>query len=226
MYTTFIFDLDGTLLNTLPDLAAAVNHALTRHALPALPLDSVRRLLGNGVRRLVSGAIDEAGAAAGIEKPGEEVCEEIFQTFRAFYLDHSADRTAPYAGIPAVVEELRRRGLRVAIVSNKLQPAVTDLNLRYFGNLIPVAIGEAPGVRRKPAPDSVLRALELLGSSKDEAVYIGDSEVDYATALAAGLPYLIVTWGFRTKEELAATGAQCFIDRPEQILGFAANALP
>ena len=162
MYTTFIFDLDGTLLNTLPDLAAAVNHALTRHALPALPLDSVRRLLGNGVRRLVGGAIDEAVAAAGIEKPGEEVCEEIFQTFRAFYLDHSADRTAPYAGIPAVVEELRRRGLRVAIVSNKLQPAVTDLNLRYFGNLIPVAIGEAPGVRRKPAPDSVLRALELL----------------------------------------------------------------
>ena len=226
MYTTFIFDLDGTLLNTLPDLAAAVNHALTRYALPALPLDSVRRLLGNGVRRLVGGAIDEAVAAAGIEKSDDEMCEEIFQTFRAFYLDHSADRTAPYAGIPAVVEELRRRGLRVAIVSNKLQPAVTDLNRHYFGNLIPVAIGEAPGVRRKPAPDSVLRALELLGSSKDEAVYIGDSEVDYATALAAGLPYLIVTWGFRTKEELAATGARCFIDRPEQILGFAANALP
>lgn len=223
MYTTFIFDLDGTLLNTLPDLATAVNHALTRHALPALPLDSVRRLLGNGVRRLVGGAIDEAVAAAGIEKPGEEVCEDIFQTFRAFYLDHSADRTAPYTGIPAVVEELRRRGLRVAIVSNKLQPAVTDLNRHYFGNLIPVAIGEAPGVRRKPAPDSVLRALELLGSSKDEAVYIGDSEVDYATALAAGLPYLIVTWGFRTKNELAATGAQRFIDRPEEILNFAAK---
>lgn len=221
MYTTFIFDLDGTLLNTLPDLAAAVNHALTRYALPALPLDSVRRLLGNGVRRLMGGAIDEAVAAAGIKQPGDGVCEEIFQDFRAYYLDHSADSTAPYDGIPAVVEELRRRGLRVAIVSNKLQPAVTDLNLRYFGNLIPVAIGETPGVRRKPAPDSVLRALELLGSSKDEAVYIGDSEVDYATALAAGLPYLIVTWGFRTKEELAATGAQCFIDRPEQILGFA-----
>ena len=207
MYTTFIFDLDGTLLNTLPDLAAAVNHALTRHALPALPLDSVRRLLGNGVRRLVGGAIDEAVAAAGIEKPGEEVCEEIFQTFRAFYLDHSADRTAPYAGIPAVVEELRRRGLRVAIVSNKLQPAVTDLNLRYFGNLIPVAIGEAPGVRRKPAPDMVNDALAALGADKSRAVYVGDSEVDIETARNAGIPCISVTWGFRDREQLVEAKA-------------------
>ena len=217
-YDAVLLDMDGTVLDTLEDLTDAVNAALRQFGLPEVGADRARASLGHGALWLIGHCVPEGSP--------EELTARVLEWYRPYYDAHCRIKTKPYEGVVPLLERLRGAGLRLAVISNKQDGAVKELAAAFFPGLLDCAVGERPGVRRKPAPDSVLRALELLGSSKDEAVYIGDSEVDYATALAAGLPYLIVTWGFRTKEELAATGAQCFIDRPEQILTFAANALP
>ena len=207
--TTIIFDLDGTLLDTLHDLAAAVNHALTSHSLPPRSEAEVRTFLGNGIRSLVERAVPDG-------LTGEQF-EQVFETFRTYYMEHCQDRTQPYEGIMPLIRQLHERGLKMGIVSNKVDAAVQELNDRFFKTYIETAVGESPTVRRKPCPDAVLAALRRLGSSPKEAVYVGDSEVDLATAENAGLPCVSVLWGFRDHYFLLAHGATCCIERPEEL---------
>ena len=213
MYNTFIFDLDGTLLNTLDDLAASVNYALRTHGMPERTLDEVRSFVGNGVRLLMERAIPEGAANPRFE--------ETFATFRAYYMEHSLDTTRPYDGIPEMIHALKQRGCRLAVVSNKFYAATQEL-IRHFFPEITVAIGEheAEGIRKKPAPDTVFEALRQLGVGKEKAVYVGDSDVDLQTAHNSGLPCISVLWGFRDHDFLLAHGATTFISRPEELLKY------
>lgn len=213
MYNTFIFDLDGTLLNTLDDLAASVNYALRTHGMPERTLDEVRSFVGNGVRLLMERAIPEGSANPRFE--------ETFATFRAYYMEHSLDTTRPYEGIPEMIHTLKQRGCRLAVVSNKFYAATQEL-IRHFFPEITVAIGEheAEGIRKKPAPDTVFEALRQLGVGKEKAVYVGDSDVDLQTAHNSGLPCISVLWGFRDHDFLLAHGATTFISHPEELLKY------
>lgn len=208
-----IFDLDGTLLNTLEDLCDSTNAALEQYGYPTRTIDEVRRFVGNGVKLLMLRAL-------GIEKPEDNAeFEDVFAAFRAHYAEHSNDHTLPYDGVMELMQHLQDAGIEMAIVSNKLDPAVKQLNELYFRQYITVAIGEneAAGVKKKPAPDTVYTALRELGIAAEDAVYIGDSEVDLATAKNSGLPCISVTWGFRDRECLTEHGAQIFCDTPEQV---------
>ena len=208
-----IFDLDGTLLNTLEDLTDSTNAALQQYSYPTRTINEVRRFVGNGVKLLMLRAL-------GIEKPEDNAdFEDIFAAFRAHYAEHSNDHTRPYDGVLELMERLRDAGIEMAIVSNKLDAAVKQLNEIYFSEYISVAIGEneAAGVRKKPAPDTVYAALRELGVTAEESIYIGDSEVDLATAKNSGLPCISVLWGFRDKECLLEHGAQTLCDTPEQV---------
>ena len=212
MYNTYIFDLDGTLLDTLTDLAASANYALRTHGMPEHSIDDVRRFVGNGVRKLMERAIPN-----GEDNPDFEAA---FATFREHYMLHSLDTTQPYPGIPEVLAELRAKGCRLAVVSNKMMPATVELCRHFFPDIIEVAIGEheAEGIRKKPAPDTVFAALRELGVEKYSAVYVGDSDVDIATARNAGLPCISVLWGFRDREFLLDHGATTFISKPKELL--------
>jgi len=211
MRNTVIFDLDGTLLNTLGDLAASVNFALSQHNLPQRTELEVRSFLGNGIRYLMRHATPE-----GVE--GEKF-EAVFQTFRTHYVQHCLDTTQPYAGIMPLLASLKLRGVKMAIVSNKLHPAVQELNERFFKDYIQSAVGESPTVRRKPNADAVLAALGELGSSAKDALYVGDSEVDLATAKNAHIACCLVLWGFRDEPFLRLLdGAEAYIARPEELL--------
>lgn len=211
MYNTFIFDLDGTLLNTLDDLATSVNYALRTHGMPERTLDEVRRFVGNGVRLLMERAVPD-----GVANPH---FDEAYTTFRQYYMEHSLDTTRPYEGIPEVIHILKERGYHLAVVSNKFYAATQEL-IRHFFPEIEVAIGEheAEGIRKKPAPDTVFEALRQLGVGKDGAVYIGDSDVDLQTASNSGLPCISVLWGFRDYDFLLAHGATIFASRPDDLL--------
>ena len=195
-YDTVIFDLDGTLLNTLEDLMDSVNAGLGQYGYPERTISEVRSDVGNGVRNLISRSIPGG--------TGNPDYEAVFQAFRAHYAGNFSNKTQPYPGIPELVRDLARAGTKMAVVSNKYDEAVKALTAKFFSQEIPVAIGEQPGVPRKPAPDGVRQALNLLGVREGRAVYIGDSEVDIATAEQSGLDGILVTWGFRPKEELAA----------------------
>ena len=212
MPQVFIFDLDGTLLDTLGDLAASVNHALRTHGMPEHSLDDVRRFVGNGIRLLMERAVP--GGAA------NPLFDAAFDTFRSHYMAHSLDTTRPYDGIPEMLAELRRRGCRTAVVSNKYYAATQELCRHFFADTIEVAIGEheAAGIRKKPAPDTVNEALRQLGVGREHAVYVGDSDVDIATAAASGMPCVSVLWGFRDRQFLIGHGATTFISRPDQLL--------
>ena len=188
-YQTVIFDLDGTLLDTLQDLADSTNYALSVHRMPARTLEEVRTFVGNGVGRLIHLAVPEG-------TPAEEEAA-CLADFRAHYLLNMENKTAPYPGVPALLEHLQAAGIRTAVVSNKFDGAVKGLCQNYFGDRLPVAIGESQGVARKPAPDTVFRALAELEAEPAGAVYVGDSDVDIATAQNAGLPCISVSWGFR-----------------------------
>ena len=208
-YEIYIFDLDGTLLDTLQDLAASVNYALRQHHMPEHSIDDVRRFVGNGVRRLMERAIPEGAA--------NPAFEAAFATFRKYYMEHSLDTTRPYDGIPELIHELKKRGCRMAVVSNKMMAATQELVHHFFPE-IEVAIGEdeAAGIRKKPAPDTVFVALKQLGEGS--AVYVGDSDVDLATARNSGLPCISVLWGFRDRDFLLAHGATTFVEQPLDIL--------
>lgn len=209
MPDTILFDMDGTLLDTLSDLHASVNAILREFGCPERSLDEVRRFVGNGAARLIRRAMP----------PGTDpaTLDAALARYEAHYAAHCLDRTKPYDGVPPMLAALRAAGLRLAVVSNKPDPAVKALNARYFPALIPVAIGERPGVRRKPAPDTVEEALRALGAPKEGAVYVGDSEVDVETARNAGLPLIGVSWGFRGRDALRAAGAEVIIDAPEAL---------
>ena len=208
-YDTYIFDLDGTLLDTLQDLATSVNYALRQHRMPEHSIDDVRRFVGNGVRRLMELAVPEGTA--------DPAFEAAFATFREYYMEHSLDTTRPYDGIPELIHELKQRGCRMAVVSNKMMAATQELVHHFFPE-IEVAIGEheAEGIRKKPAPDTVFAAMKQLGQGS--AVYVGDSDVDLATARNSGLPCISVLWGFRDREFLLAHGATTFVEKPCEIL--------
>lgn len=210
-YTTYIFDLDGTLLDTLQDLADSVNYALRRHGMPTHSVDDIRRFVGNGVRRLMERAVPDGAA--------NPQFDAVFATFRQYYMQHSLDTTRPYADIPELIHELKQRGCRLAVVSNKMMAATQELIAHFFPE-IDVAIGEneAAGIRKKPAPDTVLEALRQLTSPTGEVVYIGDSDVDIETAKNSGLPCISVLWGFRDRDFLTAHGATTFVETPLEIL--------
>lgn len=212
MKDTVIFDLDGTLLNTLDDLADSVNAALRKNRLPERTTDEVRRFVGNGVLNLMRRAIPN-----GEDNPK---FEQTYADFRAYYAQHCTDKTAPYPGIMALLAELSAQGYKLAVVSNKFDAAVKKLNEQYFAGLIPVAIGEKETVRKKPAPDSVFAAMEELQSDAAHSIYVGDSDVDIETAKNAGIPCISVTWGFRDRAFLQEHGARLYADAAEQIKAF------
>ena len=219
MYNVYIFDLDGTLLDTLQDLANSVNYALRQHGMPEHSIDDVRRFVGNGVRLLMERAVPD-----GAQNPQFEA---TFATFRQHYMQHSLDTTKPYDGIPELIHELKARGCQMAVVSNKMMAATQEL-VRHFFPDISVAIGEheAAGIKKKPAPDTVFEALRQLNISltshpsplTSDSVYVGDSDVDLATARNSGLPCISVLWGFRDRDFLLAHGATTFVEHPMDIL--------
>lgn len=219
MITTIIFDLDGTLTNTLDDLHESVGHALSVVGLPQNDIKDTRRFLGNGIKNLISKSVENVAPDA-----SEELKEEVLSIFREYYVLHSLDKTAPYEGIMDMLRECKTRGYITAIVSNKLDPAVKDIHRRFFSDYIDIAIGETPSVRRKPAPDMVNEAIHQLSLlhhrtiNTSECIYIGDSEVDLQTAQNAGLPCISVSWGFRDKDYLIECGAKTIIDHPSEIL--------
>ena len=209
-YQAAIFDMDGTLLNTLDDLAASTNAALAAYGMPGRTTDEVRRFVGNGIPNLIRRAVP-----AGTD---EATQREVFDTFCAHYAEHDADATAPYPGILALLEQLRAAGVLCAVVSNKGDFAVQALCEHYFPEMFAFAVGEREGVRRKPAPDTVNAALAALGVERADAVYIGDSEVDVATAAASGLDCICVTWGFRSVETLLEAGATTLVSTTPELL--------
>mgnify|MGYP002851894469 FL=1 len=212
---TVIFDLDGTLLDTLKDLQISTNYALKKHGMKERTLDEVRCFVGNGVAKLIERAID-----GGLEN---KEYAEVLEDFKNHYKLHCNDNTAPYDGIPALLSELKKSGMKMAIVSNKFDAAVKELNSLYFADFIQVAIGESEKIKKKPAPDTVNAAIEELGSCVTECVYVGDSDVDIMTAKNVGIPCISVTWGFRDEDELKASGGTVFADVPADILKICAS---
>lgn len=210
MYSTYIFDLDGTLLSTLGDLAASCNYALRANGMPERTVDEVRRFVGNGVKKLMERAIP-----GGLDNPA---FDKAYADFRQHYMQHNLDTTKPYDGVMELLAELQRRGKKVAVVSNKFYAATQELCRHFFGSLVPVAIGEREDIRKKPAPDTVIEAMRQLGVTADGAVYIGDSDVDIETAKNSGMPCISVLWGFRDKSFLLDHGATTFVEKPEEIL--------
>ena len=208
-YNTVIFDFDGTLLNTLTDLANAVNYAIGKHGYPTHPEKKIERMIGNGVNMLVARALPR-----GFDTPDYEA---VMDDFRAHYSAHCSDNTAPYGGIYELLHTLRERGVKMAIATNKFQLAAEELRKQFFDGEIGLIVGDYPGRARKPAPDSLLIAMETLGAKPEETVYVGDTEVDMQTAAAAGVDCICVSWGYRTHEELITLGASAIADTPPQL---------
>lgn len=199
-YQTAIFDMDGTILETLEDMCASVNVTMDHVGYPRRTMDEVRRFVGNGAAKLI-----ERCMPAGAEDPRYPAALEFY---RAYYDAHAQIKTGPYPGIPELLNQLSREGVRLAVVSNKPDEAVRALTERYFPGVFSVAIGNRDGWATKPAPDSVYEAMRLLGARRESTVYVGDSDVDVDTARNAGLDSIIVTWGFRDEDFLRAHGAQ------------------
>lgn len=210
MYSTYIFDLDGTLLSTLDDLAASCNYALRTNGMAERTVDEVRMFVGNGVKKLMERAIP-----GGLQNPA---FDKTYADFRQHYMQHNLDTTKPYDGVMELLAELQRRGKKVAVVSNKFYAATQELCRHFFGSLVPVAIGEREDIRKKPAPDTVIEAMRQLGVTAEGTVYIGDSDVDIDTAKNSGMPCISVLWGFRDKDFLLEHGATTLVEKPEEIL--------
>ncbi len=210
MYKTVIFDLDGTLLDTLEDLWAAVNAALQKYGFPPRTREEVRSFVGNGILLLMKRATDFAEGAR---------FEGAFAEFKRYYGAHCEDNTKPYEGIMELLEGLRARGISAAVVSNKADFAVKKLANSYFGGLLAAAVGEneEAGIRKKPAPDSLLAVLSDLHANRSETVYVGDSEVDIQTAQNAGVACISVTWGFKDREFLLENGGSKLVDTPKEM---------
>ena len=209
-YTTIVWDLDGTLMNTLQDLWLSVNHALRECGQPEHTYEEIRQYVGNGVRRLIERAVPN-----GVDNPR---FDDVFEEFKRYYMVHCQDNTGLFQGIAEVLQELKKQGKRMDIVSNKWQDGVDELYRDWFKDTIEVAIGEREGIARKPAPDMVELALRELGVGKEGAVYIGDSDVDLMTARNSGLPCISVLWGFRDKDFLLQHGATTFATTPADLV--------
>ncbi len=210
MKQAVIFDLDGTLLNTLGDLRAATNHALAVRGLAPRSMDEIRRFVGNGIRLLICRAMPEGTSDAEIDAALED--------FKAYYAAHIHDHTVPYDGIPQLLTALRKRGMKVAVLSNKIDSASQELIAYFFLGKTDVVFGERVGVPRKPDPTSCQMVMQQLGVQPEQVLYVGDSGTDMQTAKHAGLYAVGVTWGFRSREVLTENGADVLVDSPEQIL--------
>lgn len=208
-YELAIFDMDGTILNTLEDLTDTLNYALRKNNYPEHSIDDVRRFVGNGIPRLI-----ERGVPAGTD---EKAVSRVYTDFIEYYKIHCADKTKPYDGILELIRRLRGAGCRTAVVSNKADVAVQELCTQYFDGLFDYAVGDREGILKKPAPDSVNEVLNYLQIERKKAVYIGDSEVDIATAQNAYMNSIIVSWGFRKTEFLKEQGAEVIVDHPAEV---------
>ena len=211
MYEAIVFDLDGTLLDTLEDLEAAVNAALSVCGLPLRTKDEVRRFIGNGIAKLMERAVGER----------TDCKEAALAEFKRYYAEHCKDKTKPYHGIMELLHTLQEKGVKTAVLSNKADFAVKKLAKGYFHGLLLEAVGEneAEGIRKKPAPDSLLAVMESLGVGTHSTVYVGDSEVDIQTAQNAGVECISVTWGFKDRDFLIENGATILVDSVEELLG-------
>lgn len=211
-----IFDLDGTLLNTLDDLADAANYALTSMGFPVHDVEEYKYFVGNGIPKLIERCLPENERSA-------EVCEKTREIFDRRYEEHCMDKTRPYDGIPGVIEKLSESGIKLAVASNKADGFTQFLVKNFFGNRFDLVQGSRPGIPRKPSPEIVYEIMSAAGAEKDETVFIGDSGVDIATAGNAGVDHIGCLWGFRTKEELVSAGAVNIAETPEQIIKFIAK---
>ena len=209
-YKTLIFDLDGTLLDTLQDLAAATNYTLKKNGFPERTTDEVRMFVGNGIRKLIERAVPVGTSVA--------VQERVYADFNVYYKAHCADTTCTYPGVLQLLEEARALGCQTAIVSNKADYGVQELAKQYFPGLLDAAIGEQAGIAKKPAPDMLVAIMEKLGADKESTIYIGDSDTDLMTAANTGIPCIGACWGFRGREFLVAHGATLLAERVEDVL--------
>lgn len=209
-FNSVVFDLDGTLLDTLGDLRDSVNYALEKNRLPKRTTEEIRSFVGNGIRLLIERSVPENTPL--------EITDKCFSDFKEYYKNHSAILTKPYDGIIDIIEELKAKGVKIAVVSNKADFAVKTLMEDYFSNLYDCAYGERMGVPRKPEPDGVFEAIKKMGADVENTVYIGDSEVDVETSKNAKLPCIAVTWGFRDKKVLESLNPEYIVDSPSDVL--------
>ncbi|MCD7814405.1 MAG: HAD family hydrolase [Lachnospiraceae bacterium] len=209
-YRLAIFDLDGTILDTLDDLKNSLNFALSQSALPERSREDVRRFVGNGIRKLIERSVQP--------NTSSEQINQVFEDFTRHYKLHCADQTRAYEGIPEMLTALKSRGIKTAVLSNKADYAVQDLCRHYFAGQFDWVAGEKTGIRKKPMPDSVYMVLEQLKTERKDAIYIGDSEVDIQTARNANIDSILVSWGFRDKDLLYQCGAEHVIDHPQELL--------
>ena len=208
-YKAIIFDLDGTLLDTLADLAEGTNYALRVNGFPERTIDEIRRFVGNGARKLIERAVPDGQIEAALEK--------VRQDFDIYYKVHCKDHTGPYPGIMEMLQELVQQGYSLGVVSNKPDFAVQELIPEYFPDIFASVSGERQGVAKKPAPDLIREAMKNLQADSSNAVYVGDSEVDLEAAVNAGIPCISVAWGFKGKKFLEEQQAEMIIEKPSEI---------
>lgn len=214
-YNTIIFDLDGTLLNTLDDITDSVNIMLGREGYPPRTREEVREFVGNGAKNLIRRALPETVS--------EEETLRCLAVYSKIYLENMFQKTGPYEGIDLILKELKKLGLKIGVVSNKPHEATREICEFYFGSVLDAFIGDNPERKKKPAPDNVFEILKLMGSDKTKTLYIGDSDVDMETAKNAGLDCVGVTWGYRSEETLTEHGADYIIDEPWQLIHLIKN---
>lgn len=208
-YKAVLFDMDGTLLDTLEDLCDSTNHALAQMGYPLRGIEEIRRFIGNGAEKQIRRAVPEGTSEGKIM--------ETLAAFRAYYQDHCQIKTKVYDGLLDVLSELKEKGVKMAVVSNKPDAAVKKLSREYFGDRLDYAVGPSDGVRCKPYPDMAEEALKALGVEKKDAVFVGDSEVDVQTGMNAGLDVIAVSWGFRSREVVIEAGAKMIADDASEL---------
>lgn len=216
MYKHVIFDLDGTLLNTIDDLADTGNHVCTLHGWPTHTVDEFKLMVGNGIPKLV-----ERFAPQGTS---QEVLDQAFQEFMDWYGVHKEDKTAPYAGMPEVAKALREAGVSIAVLSNKADVMAGPVVEHYYPGTFPVVQGALPGLPTKPDPTLLHKLMDRLGATREDTLFVGDSNVDIRTAKNGGLTGCGVLWGFRSREELEEAGADVIVSTPQELLDFILNA--
>ncbi len=210
MLKTIIFDMDGTILNTLDDITKSVNVSLEFHKLPLKTTDEVRLAVGRGALNLIKGVVPIDSS--------DELIKSVYDKYQSYYDEHSNDLTAPYEGIKDLLKTLKDKGYQLAVVSNKHEYLVKALNIDVFDSIFDLSIGQTEGIPIKPAPDMLYRGLKLLDSTIDDSIFIGDSDTDMQTAKNAGIKSIGVTWGFRDEEVLVKEGAQFIVSSPFEIL--------
>ena len=209
MYQAVIFDMDGTILDTLDDLTHSTNYILNKYHYPLRSRDEVRQFVGNGIYRLVERAVPEGTSLQQID--------QLFDEFKEHYQLHCHENTRPYEGILELIKELKEADIKVAVVSNKAHEAVVSLSEEYFEGLFDASIGEREGIRRKPSPDSINEVLNKLNIDREYAIYVGDSEVDIETAKNANMECICVSWGFRDYEQLIDSGASIIVSNTDEL---------